>query len=294
MGLHFTESQNGWGWKGLLESILSEPLFKQDHLEQVAQDHIQLTFEKLQGWRVHNLSGYPVPVVSSSHSKKKKCFLKFRQSILCLSVPIAPHPVAVHHWKEPDSIFVSSPQTFYALMRTPPEPFLSSVQLSQLFFILEMLQSLNDLWGLSFHSVQCIHFSLILRNPELDTVLHIWLQWFHLSVATCPQFNSLSKRILRILQEKVLKAFWSPGRQYPVVSPHLAGKPFCHRRLSSGSSMTFPLGKPCWAALKIFLFLHVPGTGFHYYLLHHFLRDWGEANSLGSSLLEDRSDIYIS
>lgn len=45
MGMYFTESQNGWDWKGPLESILSEPLFKQDHLEQVAQDHIQLTFE---------------------------------------------------------------------------------------------------------------------------------------------------------------------------------------------------------------------------------------------------------
>ena len=39
-------------------------LLKQGHLELVAQDHVQVTFGYCQGWRLHNLSGQPVPVFS--------------------------------------------------------------------------------------------------------------------------------------------------------------------------------------------------------------------------------------
>ena len=46
------------------------PLLKQGHLELVAQDHVQTVFEYLQGWRLHNLSGKPVPVLSHSQSEK--------------------------------------------------------------------------------------------------------------------------------------------------------------------------------------------------------------------------------
>ena len=37
---------------------LSEVIDKQDHLEQVSQDHVQMTSEYLQGWRHHSLSGH--------------------------------------------------------------------------------------------------------------------------------------------------------------------------------------------------------------------------------------------
>lgn len=43
--------QNGWGWKKLLEDILSNPLLKQGHLEQGAQNHVQTASECLQGQR---------------------------------------------------------------------------------------------------------------------------------------------------------------------------------------------------------------------------------------------------
>ena len=46
------------------------PLLKQGHLGQVASDHVQIAFEYLQGWRLHNLSGQPVPVLGHPHSKK--------------------------------------------------------------------------------------------------------------------------------------------------------------------------------------------------------------------------------
>ena len=42
---------------GLWRSSGPTPLLKQDHLEPVAQDHIQVAFEYLQGRRVHNVPG---------------------------------------------------------------------------------------------------------------------------------------------------------------------------------------------------------------------------------------------
>lgn len=48
------------------------------------------------------------------------------------------------------------------------------------------------------------------------------------------------------------------------------------------------------------LVVHVPGSGFHCYMLYHFFGEWGEADwpvvpwILLSALLEDRSDIYFS
>lgn len=47
----------------------SAPLLKQGHLDQVAQDHVQAAFEHLQAWRLHNLPGQAVPVLSHVHGK---------------------------------------------------------------------------------------------------------------------------------------------------------------------------------------------------------------------------------
>jgi len=54
---------------------------KQGHLEQAAQDHIQVRFEYLQRRRLHNLSGQPVPVLC--HPQRKKFFLIFSWIFLC-------------------------------------------------------------------------------------------------------------------------------------------------------------------------------------------------------------------
>ena len=51
------------------------PCSRQDHLHLVvldAQDHVQLRFECLQGWRLHHVSGQPVqafdhPILVSGH-----------------------------------------------------------------------------------------------------------------------------------------------------------------------------------------------------------------------------------
>jgi len=56
--------------RGFWRSSGPNPLLKQGHLELVAQDHPQMDFEYLQAWRIHNLSGQPVPALSHPHSKK--------------------------------------------------------------------------------------------------------------------------------------------------------------------------------------------------------------------------------
>jgi len=44
------------------------PLLKQGHLELIAQDCVQTASEYLQRWRLHKLSGQPVPVLGHPHS----------------------------------------------------------------------------------------------------------------------------------------------------------------------------------------------------------------------------------
>jgi len=46
------------------------PVLKQGHLEPVVQDSVQLAFKYLQGWRLHNPSGQPLPLLSHPHSEK--------------------------------------------------------------------------------------------------------------------------------------------------------------------------------------------------------------------------------
>lgn len=47
-----------------------DPLLKQVHLEQIAQNHIQVNFEYLQKRRFHNFSAQPLPVLCHPHSKE--------------------------------------------------------------------------------------------------------------------------------------------------------------------------------------------------------------------------------
>ena len=54
----FTESQNDGGW-----SSSPDPLPKQGHLQQAAQDLVQVGLEYLQRRKLHNLPGQPVPVL---------------------------------------------------------------------------------------------------------------------------------------------------------------------------------------------------------------------------------------
>ena len=48
----------------------STSVHKLGHPELLAQDHTQMVLEYFQGWRLHNLSGECVPVLSRPHSRK--------------------------------------------------------------------------------------------------------------------------------------------------------------------------------------------------------------------------------
>lgn len=112
-----------------------------------------------------------------------------------------------------------------------------------------------DLCSLSFHSVHCILVSLILRSPELDTVVASTMPVGGLNNATSLWTHAHNSTIFPrgSYRRKCWKPYWSLGRQCPLLSPHLPGKSFCHRRLSSWSSVTSPLGKQCWVILMMFL-----------------------------------------
>jgi len=114
-----SDSQNGWCWKAPLEVIWSNSLLKQGYLEPVAQGCVQTAFEYLQGWRLHNLSGQPVPVLG--HPDSKKVFPDVqRQPPVFQLVPIASGPGTRHHWKEPGSVlFALSLQVFIYIDKIP-------------------------------------------------------------------------------------------------------------------------------------------------------------------------------
>ena len=82
--------------RDLWRSSTPAPLLNQDHLEQVAQDHVQAGFEYLQRRRLHNLSGQPVPVLS--HLQSKEVFSHIERELPEFQfVPIAPCPVTGQH-----------------------------------------------------------------------------------------------------------------------------------------------------------------------------------------------------
>lgn len=71
-------------------------LLKQGHLEPVAQDHVQMAFEYLQGWRLDNFSGQPVPVLGHPYSEKVFPDVQTEPPVF-QSVPITSGPVTGHH-----------------------------------------------------------------------------------------------------------------------------------------------------------------------------------------------------
>ena len=84
------------------------PLTKQGHLQQAAQDRGQVGLEYLQKRRLHNLSGHPVPVLCHPQSEEVLPHVQLE-----LPVPVAPCPVAGHHWKESGHI-LNGPHVFDA------------------------------------------------------------------------------------------------------------------------------------------------------------------------------------
>ena len=82
--------------RDIYESSSPPPLPKQGHLQQAAQDLVQVGLEYLQRTRLHILSGQPVPVL---HHPQREEVLPYVQAELPMVqfVPIAPCPVTGHH-----------------------------------------------------------------------------------------------------------------------------------------------------------------------------------------------------
>lgn len=71
--------------------IWSNPLLKQGHPEQAAQDVVQMAFEDLQKAR-DSTTSLGNPCQCSVTLTVKKCFLVFTGNLLCWFVPVVSHP----------------------------------------------------------------------------------------------------------------------------------------------------------------------------------------------------------
>jgi len=79
------ESQNGRGWKGPLWVTQSNPPQKQGHLEQAAEDLVQVGLEYLQRRRLHNLPGQSVLVLCHPQSEVGSPELDFFELLISCS-----------------------------------------------------------------------------------------------------------------------------------------------------------------------------------------------------------------
>lgn len=93
------------GRKGSPEITMSNPLPRQDELEQVTQEHkhIQIGLECLQTGRLHYLPGQPVPVLSNPQYNEVLPHIELGVLVFYF-MAITPHPVARHHLEESGTI----------------------------------------------------------------------------------------------------------------------------------------------------------------------------------------------
>jgi len=82
--------------RDLCGSSSPTPLLKQGHVQQAAQDCVQVGLEYLQGRRLDSLPGQPVSVLHHPQSEEVLPHVQTELPML-QSVPFAPCPVAGHH-----------------------------------------------------------------------------------------------------------------------------------------------------------------------------------------------------
>jgi len=119
-------------------------LLKQGHLQEVAQDLVQVGLEYRQRRRLHNLPGQPVPGLRHPQSEEVLPHVQLELPLLQF-VPVGPCPVAGHHWKESGPILLTPTlQVFVSVYNVPSQPSLfqaEQAQLPQPLLVGEMLQS---------------------------------------------------------------------------------------------------------------------------------------------------------
>ena len=100
------------------DHLVQTPLPKQGHLQQAAQDLVQVGFEYLQRRRLHNPCGQPVPVLR--HPQREEVLHVQKELPLLQFVPVAPCPVAGLHWKESGSVLLTlTLQIFVDIYKVP-------------------------------------------------------------------------------------------------------------------------------------------------------------------------------
>ena len=121
LALRITESQHGRGWQGPLWLNQSNPLPKQGHPEQAAQDLVQAGLEYLQRRRLHSPSGQPGPGLRQS----EKVLPRVQMELPMLQfVPVALCPAAGHHWKESGPILLTPTlQIFVGISKVLSQPY---------------------------------------------------------------------------------------------------------------------------------------------------------------------------
>jgi len=111
------------GLEGTSVGHLVQPLLpKQGHLQQAAQELVQAGLEYLQRRRFHNLSGQPVPVLHHPQSEEVLPHVQTDLPLLQF-VPVAPCPVAGHHFKESGPILLTPTlKIFVSIYKVPSQP----------------------------------------------------------------------------------------------------------------------------------------------------------------------------
>ena len=118
------ESQNVRGWKGPLWVTQSNPLPKQGHLQQAAQELVQADLEYLQRRRLHNLPGQPVPGLHHPQSEEALPHVQTELPKFQF-VPVDPCPVSGHQWKESGPVLLTPTlQISISISKVPQATFL--------------------------------------------------------------------------------------------------------------------------------------------------------------------------
>ncbi|XP_048803588.1 uncharacterized protein LOC125694433 [Lagopus muta] len=149
---------------------------KHPHSDQVAQDPVQPGLEHVQGRGIHNLPGQPVPGPNHSPSKELPPNIQPKSSLLQLG-SISPSPAVVSPFEEFTPLLaVGSLQVLIGCNEVTPQPSLlqaEQAQLPQPVLIGEVLQPPDHLSRPPLDPFQNLYVFLVLRAPQLDTVLQV-------------------------------------------------------------------------------------------------------------------------
>lgn len=106
-------------------------------------------------------------------------FLTYKENFLyvnlCQFVPIASCPVSGNHWQESALVFLFVLICYSHIDGNITNSFFLQAEqsrLSQPLLIWQVRHSLNHLHGPLLDLLPCSYASLVLRSPEIDTVIH--------------------------------------------------------------------------------------------------------------------------